>query len=80
MEDLQLYEVLKLSRNYLQLSQGTEYIRWGWPGSLQEVATVAKPKWPIRHKLYLVTPITGSSLLMNGRTVIQSSFQAFDPA
>ena len=75
-EDLQLQEVSKAQQNDPQLSQVTEYIRCGWPDSLQEVATIAKPVWPIRHNLYLITPTSGSSItLMNGRTVIPLSLQ-----
>ena len=42
-EDPQLQEVSEAQQNDAQLSQVTEYIRCGWPGSLQEVATMAKP-------------------------------------
>ena len=62
-EDLQLQEVSEAQQNDPQLSQVTEYIRCGWPDSLQEVATIAKPFWPIRHNLYLITPTSGSSII-----------------
>ena len=48
-EDLQLQEVSEAQQNDSQLSQFTEYIRCGWPESLQEVATMAKPPQPLPY-------------------------------
>lgn len=75
-EDLQLQEVSEAQQNDPQLSQVTKCTRCGWPDSLQEVATIAKPFWPTRHNLYFITPTSGSYIiLMNGRTVIPLSLQ-----
>jgi len=52
-EDQQLHEIFQAQQTDPQLSQVTEYINCGWPKSLEEVATVPKPFWPIRHNLYL---------------------------
>ena len=57
-------------------SRVADYVRCGWPDSLEEVDDLAKPFWPIRHQLYLTNPLPGNSLLlMNRRTVIPPSLQ-----
>ena len=74
--NLQLHEVSTAQHTDPQLSRVADYVRRGWPNSLEEVDDLAKPFWPTRHQLYLANPLTDHSLLlMNGRTVIPSSLQ-----
>ena len=75
-EDLQLHEVSNAQHTDPQLSRVADYVRCGWPDSLEEVDDLAKPFWPTRHQLYLANPLPGNSrLLMNRRTVIPPSLQ-----
>ena len=70
-EDLQLHEVSNAQHTDPQLSRVADYVRCGWPDSLEEVDDLAKPFWPTRHQLYLANPLPCNSLLlMNCRTVI----------
>ena len=75
-EDLQLHEVSNAQHTDPQLSRVADYVRCGWPNSLEEVDDIVKHFWPTRHQLYLANPLPGHSLLlMNRRTVIPPSLQ-----
>ena len=75
-KDLQLHEVSNAQHTDPQLSRVADYVRCGFPDSLEEVYDLAKPFCPTRHQLYLANPLPGHSLLlMNGRTVISPFLQ-----